>query len=263
MPSPFPGMDPWLERRGLFPDFHDSLIYLMRETLNALMPPGYAAMGTTLVWTEPDQRRQPDVAVTGRAPRPGDHSSGVAVALPGLKPAGAARQPARVVAEQKYLEIRATQDRRLVTAIEVISPANKRPGPGRRAFRVKQAELRRRGVHTVEVDLLRAGQYVSAAPRERIAAIQAAFDYHVCVTVAERPARFHAAAWRLADPLPAFGVPLDPGVPPPVVTLKPLLDRAYDTGRYSQLVDYDHPCDPPLTPEQQVWANGILNPGAT
>ena len=53
-------------------------------------------------------------------------------------------------------------------------------------------------------------------------------------------------------------VPLDPGVPLVPLDLQPLLDRAYDSGRYPRLVRYTQPCDPPLTTEQQAWAEGIL-----
>ena len=34
MPSPFPGMNPYLEHPGTWPDFHNSLITYMREMLN-------------------------------------------------------------------------------------------------------------------------------------------------------------------------------------------------------------------------------------
>jgi len=40
MPSPFPGMDPWLEDEDVFPDLHESLCQYVREALNAAMPPG-------------------------------------------------------------------------------------------------------------------------------------------------------------------------------------------------------------------------------
>jgi hypothetical protein len=42
------------------------------------------------------------------------------------------------------------------------------------------------------------------------------------------------------------------------VSLQALLDETYDTGRYPLLVEYDRAPDPPLTPEQQAWAEGVL-----
>src|SRR5437870_5197880 len=41
MPSPFPGMDPYLEAPGLWPDVHNSLIVGARELLTRLVGPNY------------------------------------------------------------------------------------------------------------------------------------------------------------------------------------------------------------------------------
>jgi hypothetical protein len=50
MPGPFPGMDPWLERPGLFPSFHNTFIAGLMEAINAVVPPPYfAAIGTRVV----------------------------------------------------------------------------------------------------------------------------------------------------------------------------------------------------------------------
>ena len=43
MPSPFPGMDPYLESPDWFPDLHGSLIFLMKETLRRSLPRPYYA----------------------------------------------------------------------------------------------------------------------------------------------------------------------------------------------------------------------------
>ena len=44
MPSPFPGMDPYLENRSIFPDFHDGFIFAFVKQsspgcLNLITPP--------------------------------------------------------------------------------------------------------------------------------------------------------------------------------------------------------------------------------
>ena len=62
----------------------------------------------------------------------------------------------------------------------------------------------------------------------------------------------------MGDRLPAIGIPLDPGVAPITIDLQPMIDLAYDRGRYTELFAYTEPCDPPLTAEQQAWAAGIL-----
>jgi hypothetical protein len=61
------------------------------------------------------------------------------------------------------------------------------------------------------------------------------------------------------QPLPSVRVPLLPGEPDIVVALQPLLNETYDLANYSRRVRYERrQPDPPLTAEQQAWADGIL-----
>ena len=64
MPSPFPGMDPFLEDPAIFPDLHDRLIFCLSEALNGQLPePYYASLGSR-VWVQTAQRRiVPDVSL--------------------------------------------------------------------------------------------------------------------------------------------------------------------------------------------------------
>ncbi len=45
MPSPSPGMDPYIERPEIWPDFHDRLITFLQEALQPLLRPRYVALG--------------------------------------------------------------------------------------------------------------------------------------------------------------------------------------------------------------------------
>jgi hypothetical protein len=255
MPSPFPGMDPWLEGE-VFPDLHHTLITYLRDATNAALPPGYIATTANRVWVDDELRREPDVALFGKD-RERNGNGGTAVALAGLVAVG--EQLTSDPVEEPYLEILSASGKRLVTAVEVISLSNKRAGEkGRETYQEKQREYQLSGVHLVEIDLLRRGPHVTATPLARLRSILGPFDYHVSVVAAGKRITHHAAGIRLADRLPAFAVPLDPGVPPVTVDLQPLLDRCYDGGRYAALVDYGKPCDPPLTPDQRAWAEAIL-----
>jgi len=261
MSSPFPGMDPWLEDSEVFPDLHHTLITLAREAINAKLPPGYVATSANRVWVDDELVREPDVALFGHERHPNDNGNGnggtaTALALAGLT-AIAVRQSDPE--EEAYLEIRSARGKRLVTAIEIISLANKRAGKkGRETYMEKQDEYRLSGVNLVEIDLLRAGPHVSAILKEDLQKVLGGFDYHVSVVVARGRTTRHAVGIKLADRLPAFAIPLDRGVAPVMLDLQPLLDRAYDGGRYTELFDYGSPCNPPLSPEQQTWAEGIL-----
>ncbi|HUG91566.1 MAG TPA: DUF4058 family protein [Planctomycetaceae bacterium] len=70
MPSPFPGMDPFLESPEYFPDLHDSLVYVIQETIQPLLPSPYFAKKARRGWLEHVERPiGPDVYV-GRVIRP-------------------------------------------------------------------------------------------------------------------------------------------------------------------------------------------------
>lgn len=259
MPSPFPGMDPRLEAEGVFPNLHENLIVRLQEAINAVLPERYVATVKNRVWIDAEQRREPDVNVFG-PDRPGGPGGGAAVAT--LARSGllaVTPEPSPEPREEPYLEIVAGDGERLVTAAEVLSRSNKTPGDGGRAAdQQEQIEFRLGGVNLVEIDLLRGGRHTTAASAARLRAAAGAYDYHVCVTAAGDPDRVYVAPIRLADRLPAVPVPLDPDDEPVTVDLQPPLDRSYDAGRYRRLARYGRPPDPPLTPEQQAWAEGVL-----
>ena len=133
MPSPFPGMNPYLERPDVWNDFHDSFIPAAREALAPqLRPRYYVRIEEHLFIHEPpaDERfplGRPDLPVhptTGAAPPPG---GGVAAAAP-----GSVGMPAIVEEERlPYLEIRDRAGNQTVTVVELLSPANKAAGPQR------------------------------------------------------------------------------------------------------------------------------------
>lgn len=260
MPSPFPGMDPWLERPALFPSVHNTLIACLQAALNAALPAGYVAAGDSRVYVDPELRQIPDVGVFG----PGAESSGgTAVAVETFTAAGllaAATEPVSDPVEEFYLAIRSVEDDRLVTAVEVVSPSNKRAGEdGRVSYRQKQIEFRLSRVNLVEFDLTRGGPHTTAVPEPHLRAVAPDCDYHVSVTVAGSPIHYFVAPIKLADRLPRILIPLDPGVAPVPLDLQAAFDRCYDEGGFAKRAKYARvPPDPPLTPAQQAWAEGVL-----
>ena len=64
MPSPFPGMDPFLEDPELFPDLHDRIITYLCDAIQPRLPEPYYAMTRRRIWLEVPQRAiWPDVNV--------------------------------------------------------------------------------------------------------------------------------------------------------------------------------------------------------
>lgn len=252
-------MDPWLEDPAIFPDFHQSYLTYLGDALNAVLPEPYIARGATRVWIDDDQRREPDIGVfeSGTSPpRVGQSSTLTAYTQLGLLELEALPNPDPFT--EPYIEIRATNDDRLVTVIELLSVANKTPGgTNHGAYRQKQAELRQAGVSLVELDLLRSGIHTTAAPLHRLKAIQP-HSYHICISAADIVEKVFVAPIRLMDPLPRVAIPLDAGVPPVMVELQPLLDQAYTNRRYGRQIQYGRPPVPPLTAEQQAWAEELL-----
>lgn len=263
MPSPFPGMDPWLEHRHVFPDIHDSLITFLREAVNECLPQPYVARSRTRVFVERKQSREPDVSVAVSKRTPKRERGGVALA-----DAPAVRLSKMVPFhdpfeygehEDRYLDIFTSRDERLVTSVEILSPINKRAGSeGHRQYLLKQKKTLKAGVSLVEIDLLRGGTHTTAIPLDELRALAVAYDYHVCVSGAVVSPNRYIATARIRDRLPVIELPLDPGVEPVAVELQPLLDRAYDSGNYDRSELYDKPPVPPLTDTQQAWADAIL-----
>src|SRR5438132_8479352 len=174
MPSPFPGMDPYLESPDIFPDFHHSIITYLRETLQASLPaPYFAALGRR-VWIEVSRRSiGPYVEVrreSGPLTRRAEPAGAVAVASPPV-----ARPIVVKVAHDEFrepfIEIYARHDegKRLVTSIEILGLSNKTPGEhGRDLYHRKQKEILPSQVHLVEIDFLRGGAHTTAVPLDRV-----------------------------------------------------------------------------------------------
>jgi hypothetical protein len=253
-------MDPWLERPAVFPGLHNGLVMYLEEALNAVLPPGYVATNDSRVYVDPELHRVPDVGVLGpESPPPGGPASAAAV-LTGVGLLAAETEPVSDPIEEWYLAIRSADDERLVTAVEVVSPSNKKPGEdGRTSYRQKQGEYRASGVNLVEIDLIRSGAHTTAVSEARLRAVAGPCEYHVCVMVASNPREFYVAPIRLTDRLPVIAVPLDPGTDPVKVDLQAVFDRCYDAGRYRMRAKYDtREPDPPLAPEQRAWAEAVL-----
>lgn len=265
MPSPFPGMDPYLEHPEIYPDFHDSVITYLREYLQANLPaPYFAALGRR-VWIELSRRSVgPDVQVrrpSGPSPRRPDEG-GVAVATT------KAAQPVVVKVShdefrEPFVEIYAkgAGGKRLVTSIEVLSLSNKTPGErGRELYKRKQDELLSSKVHMVEIDLLRDGEHTTAVPLYLAHEECGLFDYHVSVHRFDEPDTFYVYPVRLQDRLPAIGIPLLPGDADVTIDVQSVFDRCYHAGPYVREISYGvDEIIPSLAPELAAWAAGILH----
>jgi hypothetical protein len=255
MPSPFPGMDPYLEEPSLWPDFHGTMLVAIRAALNSTLPPRYTAFLDRYVWLEEADAAnrvrlgKPDVSMTDRGtPAPAGGSGVATVPAPAMIVLPAVRRQGT-----RYLRIVDRRNRRVVAVLELLSPSNKEAGPEREAYLTKRNEYLATGTNLVEIDLLRAGQRLPLG--DPLPAIGA---YYVLVS---RASEFpNAALWPFGvrDPLPPVPVPLDPDDAFVSLDLKPCLDRAYDEGRYADELPYARPPTPPLREPDATWARQLL-----
>jgi len=264
MPSPFPGMDPYLESPDVFPNLHDRLITYLEDALQPILPEPYYAKSNQRVWIERDDSRLPDVSIIDSGySRPGEEGN-VAVevrteALP-IQITVARRE--RHEFRESYLEIYSRQggEKRLVTAIEILSPRNKRPDDESRGeYRRKQTEFAAGGVNLVEIDLLRGGTHTTAVPKNALLKRCGDCDYHVSVHRCDRPKDFFVYPIPLERKLPTVYIPLLPDASPVSVDMQLLFDRCYDTGPYRREINYTQdPPPPPLSAERLAWVKSVL-----
>jgi hypothetical protein len=257
MPSPFPGMDPFLEVPALWPSFHRGLISLLWMELNRLLPSRYVAgMNERIYMTASPKAMYPDAIIvkpTAKGKR--GATKGIAV-LECDPPLDIAFPPEE--ARESFLEIHLAADPGiLVAVIEILSPANKTKGQdSREKYQEKQTMLLASATHLVEIDLLRGGEHSVALPRERLP--DGTWDYVVCLHRGGWGNRFHAWPVPLPDRLPRFAVPLLDGDADLVVDLQSLVDRCYEAGQFERRLDYRQKCPPPLTKKRAAWIDQVL-----
>lgn len=223
MPSPFPGMDPYLEHPTLWPAFqHQLLACLYQILLPGLVDRYRARVGTRCYVSE-----MPLFTSIIR-----DEYS------------------------EEFIEIRTRSDNKLVTLLEVVSPANKTTAAGRQAYLDKRREavLQRAGV--VEIDLVLQGKPTLTYSRDGLPE----FDHAVSVTRATAPDRYEIYTATIQKRLPKFKLPLSPDDRDTLLDLQAAFTRAYDLGGFAAQIDYKSPPPPdvPLSDAYQAWIDDLL-----
>lgn len=250
MPSPFPGMNPYLEQRTVWHDFHERLCPAIAEALSLQVRPNFFIRIDEHVYIHElsaDERLfvgRGDVTVhqIGR-PQPA-----VDVAI--VEAPSRVRLPAVDIEQVSFLEIVDREDQRVVTVIELLSPSNKRPGPYREQYIAKRSELLRNWVNFVELDLLRGGPRM---PMDNLPEC----DY--CALVSRWRERPDAGVWpiRLRETLPTIPIPLEPPHPDAKLDLQSVLHRVYDGAGYEDYVYRTQP-DPPLSASENEWSRDFV-----
>jgi hypothetical protein len=155
---------------------------------------------------------------------------------------------------ERWIEIR-TEEGRVVTVLEVLSPANKEGDWTR--YKLEQAGYLYSTTSLVEIDLLRTGRFVLPVPEQRLRKAERGTTYYICCSRAWRPGMREVYRCPLRERLPVIRIPLRPTDQDLILDLQPLIDRCYELGRY-----YTERCEeipgPPLVPDEASWVEERL-----
>jgi hypothetical protein len=248
MPSPFPGMNPYLEREGVWQDFHVKFLTAINERLVPQVRPRYIVKLEEHIYIHelpPEPRRfagRADLSVASHR-----------AALRGHAGAGAPTQVELAVQDVErvpFLEVRDRDGGELVSVLELLSPSNKRSGGDRDQYLTKRERHLAGGPHLVEVDLLRGGRPMPAVNRPECA-------YSVMVSRADERPRADFWPIGLRERLPEIPIPLRPPDGDARVDLQEVLHRVYDAYGYEDYL-YTGAPGAMLSPEDMAWARQFV-----
>lgn len=266
MPSPFPGMDPYLEDPKLWPDVHARLITVIAELLTPSLRPRYVARVEirTFAFGPDDPAAElyvvRDVHIVERvgsalAPMSRDTGGGAATAAPVIAEPIDITELMANATQARFLEIRDAVSRQVVTLIELVSPSNKVTGSAsRQAFMRKREEVGQSDANWLEIDLLRGGEATWSASTFPRSAYRALADR------AEAGGGRRKLGWpiSLRARLPILPVPLRPGEVNVNLDLQTAVSLVYERADYSPDIDYASPPVPPLKADDAAWADELL-----
>lgn len=243
--NPFPGMNPYLEHRHIWPGFHNRLIAILAEELGPQVPGNYRVdieerfeidgpfgPPPDLAFMIPDELVTGEPAVQTTPPDVATGTTAVATS-PAEEYAVRVRMPREV--KVTWLRVETVPDQKIVTIVEALSPTNKAPGRERNRYERKREVIVGSGANLVEIDLLRRWEPM---PLETP---PPASDYRILVCEGWRRPSALLYPWNVRQAIPPFLLPLLPEDKPLQVDLGPIIDRMHHTARYGQVARYHEP----------------------
>jgi hypothetical protein len=269
MPSPFPGMDPYLEHPSRWSEVHSRFISAIANGLEKQLSDAYFISVEKRVYQLtsddavligiPDATLATFSGTATASPREDGNATeatAMATAMATLEPTADYRTvtlPIPMEVRESYLEVRDIETGEVITAIELLSPVNKRSGEGRRVYELKRQAILGSQTHFIEIDLLRAG-----SPMAMLGTLETT-DYRLLVSRASARPRAQLYGFNVEQSIPTIPVPLRIGEPDLALDLKQFLDEIYAQARYDRRIDYQQLPVPPLREVSQVWAIDRIN----
>lgn len=256
--NPFPGMNPYLEARQLWPEVHNKLISEIHYFLREALPPRYTVTMEERVIVEESigdvtQQRYaiPDLSVAGDAVATGatvnvealpDAAAGaVTVLVPELRPV-----------REWYIEIRTQSQQPSVTILEILSHSNKRKGRGRRDYVEKRQRILESATHLVEIDLLRGSNPMP------VEGYDGAVPYRILVSHSRMRPQAALYPFGLQSCIPDFAIPLLGDDQAPIIELGEICDDIYLRGLYGRYASYNNDPPGPLSDDDREWIDELL-----
>lgn len=255
--NPFPGMNPYLETRGLWPEIHNRLIGAIAAFLRRSLPLRYSVVTEerlVIGHNPPEEPRRryaiPDVVISGAAARPGPQlarretaPSAVSVVI-----------PEAYQTRQQFLTVREQSRGYAVAVLEILSPSNKYPGDGRREYNDKRQRILQSATHLVEIDLIRVGDPLPVAGYDGDA------PYRILVSRNESRPAADLYPFGLQSAIPDLVLPLLNDTDEPTLRLGEIVNDIYLQGYYGSgpLIDYTDDPAGPLSDADRRWLDALL-----
>lgn len=256
MPSPFPGMNPYLEDSAYWSSVHHWLITEIARLLNQQLAPKYVVAVEVRIYETSGEKSTvigiPDHIIAKSAETSiKSPESNLAVAIPSTQPLTIELSLTETI-KQGYLEVRRVGTGEVITAIEILSPINKNAGEGRIKYEKKRQHILSSDTNFVEIDLLRQGNSMVNLNQS------VGGDYRILVSPSNQRPQAYLYTFNIQDVIPAFALPLRPEDAEIILDLQSILHQIYDQGRYDLMIDYRQKIIPALSKPDAIWAESIL-----
>ncbi len=255
MPYIFPGMNPYLEHPSIWPDIHHRLITTIAEFLGPQLRPKYRVAVEVRVYEDNGEQSLlvgiPDVTIK-RSLTTSSPTSKTAIIEPEIKPVKV-KVPVPLAIRQGYLEVREVTTKKVITAIEIISPANKNAGKGRESYCDKRLKIFGSKTNLVEIDLLRSGEPLPVYDNS----IES--HYRILISRGNTRPKADLYAFNIQQKIPVIPIPLKPEDSEPLIDLNNLLNSIYDKGSFDLDLDYSKNPIPPLNGNDLDWLHQLIN----
>jgi hypothetical protein len=225
MPSPFPGMDPFIESQR-WEGFHARMIVAFSELLVPRIRPTYVCDIQRSVYFMADEEEI-------------RHCFGLTL-----------RPPVKVEWGGLTICTRETND--TIAIIDLLTHLHKSNSEARAEYLTMRQKRLHSSAHLVEIDLRRGGTRLPC--REPLPE----GDYYCLVSRASQRPYVDVYAWKLRDRLPVIPVPLLSVDGDVALDLQAAFDAVYERAGYDYTLKYDAPLAPPVDETRRRWIDECI-----